>query len=87
MATADLDPTTWSHPVVMGGVGGRQTYRREPANFAFWTGQREWGEVIAGQILIGGLASQNTPALLGWDVLREFRLEVVGGRSVTLSRL
>lgn len=87
MTPASLDPTTWPSPTLLGGIGGGLSYMECPASYGFYRDDGEW-EIIDRTLRVGELRSQGTPALLGWDLLRHFRLTLHGNSpSVTLERL
>jgi len=78
---AQLDPATWplSERRLTSGVGGIAVYRAVEASYAFTVegGNRE---VVRGTLELGGLGSEGLPSLLGWDVLRHFRLDLNASR-------
>ena len=81
------DRSQWSRTIGAAGVGGPVRYFVEPATLTF-TNDDGSPESIATDIWIAEmtLANQRLPSLLGWDVLRYFRL-VTDGITVTLERL
>lgn len=84
-----LNAAGWPKVVNSGGVGGGATYFECPAEYGF---VRDDGsvEVIADDVWIGQLTpgSQRMPSLLGWNLLKHFRLEVNGGTpSIVFERL
>lgn len=84
---AQLDPATWTGAETIGGVGGSLQYARSPANYVL---KRDDGamESVNGNILFSDMRSSRLPSLMGWDLLRLFRLEVHGpNQTVTLERL
>lgn len=74
---ADLDPRAWPDDEIRmsGGIGGGAPYRLLGASYEF---AHEDGrvETIAGTVELGGIGSEGLPSLLGWDVLRHFRLDL-----------
>lgn len=87
MSPGSLDPATWPETTPVGGIGGGLSYLTLPARYAFRHDDGTF-QVIEGPIRVGEARSQGTPALLGWDLLRHFRLTVSGnGPSVTLEPL
>ena len=87
MTPSELDPSTWTNPMSVGGIGGGLLYREEPAQYAFPNTDGTF-EFIDGTVLIGELRSQATPALLGWDLLKHFDLHCHGGnQTITLERI
>lgn len=80
----ELDPTLWSASSVAGGVGGSIRYRESPSTYGF---PRDDGgvEMIEGMVRIGEFRSGSLPSLLGWDLLRHFRIVIDGDASVTLA--
>ena len=84
---ADLDPRTWPEDEIRasGGIGGGASYRVLSASYQF---AHEDGtvETIAGTVELGGIGSEGLPSLLGWDVLRHFRLDL-NARRGTVSLL
>ena len=83
MSPASLDPTSWAHPTFLGGIGGGLNYLTRTATYAFLRDDGQF-HLIEGDIQIGELRSQRTPALLGCDLLRHFKLQMDGGSQVTL---
>jgi hypothetical protein len=84
---ADLDSSTWATTLAMGGIGGSMQCKESATTFGM---RHEDGtiETISGQILIGDIKSAGVPSLLGWDLLKFFRLEVHGGDlTIALHRL
>lgn len=83
----ELDPTSWSNTQTIGGVGGSHAYRTEVANYGFRKSDGQV-EVIPSTVRIGEIRSQSTPALLGWDLLKFFRLEINGpNQTIALYRV
>ena len=82
-----MDARQWSSSVRGGGVGGAGRYFVEPATLTF-TNDDGSPEVVETEIWIAEmtLANQRLPSLLGWDILRHFRL-ITDGKTVTLDRL
>lgn len=83
MSPASLDPTTWADPTPVGGIGGGLNYMERSASYVFLHTDGTTHQ-IDGVIKIGELRSQSTPALLGWDLLKHFRLEVHGSQQTVL---
>ncbi|MGD9935013.1 MAG: hypothetical protein AB7T37_15050 [Dehalococcoidia bacterium] len=81
-----LDSSQWKEPISLGGIGGGGTYLRQVARFGFLHDDRQL-HLIEGSVFIGDLATQSTPALLGWDILQHFQIAFDGNRSVTLTPL
>ena len=81
------DRSQWTASIGATGVGGPVRYFVEPATLTF-ANDDGVPEVITTDIWIAEmtLANQRLPSLLGWDVLRYFRL-VTDGVTVTLHRL
>lgn len=81
MDEADLDPREW--PVeelsLSGGVGGAAPYRVVDAAYEF---HQEGGtsQVVVASIGLGAANTEHLPSLLGWDVLRHFRLDLNASR-------
>ena len=87
MTPALLDPVTWVNAKSIGGVGGSSMYIETPATYMLLRRDGQV-EVIEGVIRIGELKTNGIPALLGWDLLKLFRLDVHGGDQViSLHRL
>jgi hypothetical protein len=80
------DRSRWSSSVNAAGIGGRSRYFVEQATLTF-TNDDGSPELVATEIWIAEmtLANQRLPSLLGWDVLRHFRL-VTDGVTATLDR-
>ena len=78
---ADLDPRTWPDDEIRmsTGIGGAARYRLLSASYEF---AHDDGtvEAIAGTLELGGVESEGLPSLLGWDVLRHFRLDLNASR-------
>lgn len=86
LAMSGLDPAAWppEETVRRRGVAGVALSRLMDAAFDF---VHEDGatETIAKTIELGALGSEGLPSLLGWDVLRHFRLDLNASRgSVSL---
>ncbi len=81
LAMSGLDPSAWppEETVRRRGVAGVALSRLMEAVFDF---AHEDGstETIAETIELGGLGSEGLPSLLGWDVLRHFRLDLDASR-------
>ncbi len=81
LAMRGLDPAGWppEETVRRRGVAGVALSRLMDAAFDF---AHEDGvtETIAETIELGELASEGLPSLLGWDVLRHFRLDLNASR-------
>ena len=82
----DLDPRTWppSERRLTSGIGGIAACRAVDASYAF---KVEGGgrEIVRGTVELGAVDTSQLPSLLGWDVLRHFRLDLNASRgSVTL---
>jgi hypothetical protein len=68
----------WSNPPIhMSGVGGTMEYFETPYSYAFQTMNGDL-HIIDRNILVARATLANTglPALLGWDILRDFHLTV-----------
>ena len=76
-----LHPRSWPIEQVRaaGGVGGMTFYRLMDASYAF---RHDDGtdEVVEGVVELGGPDTAQLPSLLGWDVLRRFRLDLNASR-------
>ena len=81
LAASELDPTAWAseETVRRRGVAGVALSRLIEATFEF---EHDDGfpQTIAETIELGTLDSQQLPSLLGWDVLRRFRLDLNASR-------
>ena len=87
MSPASLAPTALPNPSPIGGIGGGLTYGKTPAEYGFLRDGDQW-HVLSGEIRIGELRSQGTPALLGWDLLKNFELTTHGkDQTITLRLL
>ena len=77
----DLDPATWppAERRLTSGVGGIAPCRVVEASYAFAV---EGGgrETVQGTLELGALGSEQLPSLLGWDVLRHFRVDLNASR-------
>jgi predicted aspartyl protease len=83
----DLDPERWVEVVTLGGTTGALRYLRREATFGFLHDDGRW-EHIEGHVYVGEMASGRIPSLLGLDLLRHFRLTLVGEPpAVTLDSL
>ena len=82
-----VDRRQWATRVNASGVGGASRYFVEPATLTFANDDGS-AEAIETEIWIAEmtLANQRLPSLLGWDILRHFRL-ITDGKTVTLDRL
>ncbi len=78
-----LDPSRWSGAQTGAGVGGSLRYLEVPATYGFPLDEGG-AEFVEGTVRIGELKSGSLPSLLGWDVLRHFRIVIDGDTSVTL---
>ena len=78
---ADLDPRAWPADEirVSSGIGGGAPYRLVSASYEF-AHEDGTAEAFAGTLELGGLGSEGLPSLLGWDVLRHFRLDLNASR-------
>jgi hypothetical protein len=87
LAMSELDPAAWlpEETVRRRGVAGVALSRLMDAAFDF---AHEDGatETVAGVVELGGVGSEGLPSLLGWDVLRHFRLDL-NARRGTVSLL
>lgn len=82
LAMSELEPAAWLPEEIVRrqGVAGVALSRLMDGAFAF---VHEDGatETIAETIELGGIGSEQLPSLLGWDVLRHFRLDLNASRS------
>lgn len=80
---AELDSSTWTNARPMGGIGGDIQCKPSAAQFGF---KQFDGSllVIDDEVLIGDMKSASTPSLLGWNLLKYFKLTVDGADSVVL---
>ena len=86
VAPRQLDAAAWVNPMPMGEIGGSVWCKESAATYGLWRDDGQV-EVVQGQVLIGDMRTTGVPSLLGWDVLRLFRLEVDGpNRTVRLTR-
>jgi hypothetical protein len=77
----DLDSARWNDAVTSAGIGGRLAYRAIPARYAFFDEDRSLPAVFIDPAAEAQLAAYTPesavlPSLLGWDVLRHFRLTI-----------
>lgn len=87
MTPAQLDPSTWANPSSIGGIGGSRLYLELPANYVFRRSDNT-NELITGVIRIGEMKSAGTPSLLGWDLLKYFKMEMDGAaQTISLTRV
>ena len=81
MDETDLDPRRWPEDrlSLSGGVGGAAPYRVLEAAYEF---RREGriSQIVTASIELGALNTEHLPSLLGWDVLRHFRLDLNASR-------
>ena len=81
LAMSELDPAAWLPEEIVRrqGVAGVALSRLMEGAFDF---VHEDGatETIAETIELGGTGSEGLPSLLGWDVLRHFRLDLNASR-------
>lgn len=87
MTEADLDPRQWprEHLRMSGGIGGTVLYRAMDASCEFL---QDDGTSLAidATIDLGAFDTGGLPSLLGWDLLRRFRIEMDAIRgTVTLT--
>ena len=77
---SSLDPGTWEESTSTLGIGGRSLYRPCPATYAFMPEEAPSEPLILPEASIRLAATtpsnQRLPSLLGWDVLRHFRLTI-----------
>jgi hypothetical protein len=74
-----LDSDAWTESTSTMGIGGRALYRSVPARYAFIQedpAQTEIIEEASARLAASTSSNQRLPSLLGWDVLRHFRLTV-----------
>ena len=74
---ADLDSAAWPDAVELAGVGGSLRAKVSPASFWFRNTDGSV-EMLSTNIRIGDMRSGALPSLLGWDLLKSFRLVVDG---------
>jgi hypothetical protein len=88
VSPADLEPATWPADQVQRarGVGGLVSYRLLDAEFGF-ADEDGASITVRGRIAVGAAASGAMSALLGWDILRFFRLEIGGVRQTVILEL
>ena len=70
-------PQFWTEQTDHGGIGGSALYFPVEAHYAFLREDDEW-KIIEDRIEIAQLRAANTqlPSLLGWNVLKHFRLNI-----------
>lgn len=83
------DPAMWPTTTHGRGIGGLGAFFPMPASYRF---QHESGriETIVGTIYVAQLTPDNInmPSLMGWDILRHFRVSLnYAAREVRLSRV
>lgn len=81
-----MAPQLWPRQRTLGGVGGSTTYYVHPALFGFQYDDQQ-PRVLQGEILVAepNASNRRVPSLLGWDVLRHFRVTLdYGQRFITL---
>ena len=86
LATGVMEPAAWTpeETVRRRGVAGVALSRLIEATFEFTHDDRSL-QAIAETIELGAVDSQQLPSLMGWDLLRRFRIEVDrGAGTVTL---
>ena len=78
----------WEKQVGNIGVGGAAVSFQIDASYAFQSADGSW-RIVEGKVLIAELKdNQQLPSLLGWDLLRLFRTEVIGNpQRITLEWL
>ena len=84
---SELDSSTWTNAKPMLGLGGPVRCKEASAHFAF---RHDSGdvEIISEKVLIGASESEVMPSLLGWDLLKYFRLDIHGGdQTIVLHRV
>lgn len=81
LSEKELEPKTWepSEWRLTSGIGGITVCRMVEASYAF-TVEGGSREVITGAVELGSRDSEELPSLLGWDVLRHFRLDLNASR-------
>jgi hypothetical protein len=76
----DLDAARWNDTVASAGIGGRLAYRAILVRYAFFDEDRSLPAVFIqpaeAQLAAYTPESAELPSLLGWDVLRHFRLTI-----------
>ncbi len=83
---ADLDPRQWPQEQIRSSsrVGGLTFYRVADASYEFPGDDGALG-VINASVDVGGFDTERLPSLMGWDLLRRFRIELDrGAGAVTL---
>ena len=84
---AGLDSNNWTDAISVDGMGGKLRGRSTSALYGFRHGDRVV-ESIPGPMLVGDINSDGLPSLLGWDLLKYFRLDIHGGnQTIVLHRM
>ncbi|MDE2670017.1 MAG: hypothetical protein OXI51_10230 [Chloroflexota bacterium] len=81
LAVSGLDPAAWPPGEIVRRRGVAGVALSRPMNAVFnFVHEDGTAETIAGTVELGALNTEHLPSLLGWDVLRHFRLDLNASR-------